>query len=151
MIDEWHSPLYFFPRDCPRIALWPVETTSPPDRAHFKQLTKGRMKLFIERPYEREWREGRLWVYEFGDLQRFEDTGDIGVWVSRESQVPDRVRLLADMPGAAEAAGIEVAVVDSLVETASQIFDFERREFTTSLHVSFIRMSAYPAWPIPLG
>lgn len=28
-IDEWHSPLYWLPRDCPRAAFWPLPTSTP--------------------------------------------------------------------------------------------------------------------------
>ena len=27
-IDKWHQPMYRFPRDCPRILLWPRVTTT---------------------------------------------------------------------------------------------------------------------------
>ena len=30
-IDEPHQPMYLFPRDCPRILLWPRETSSAGD------------------------------------------------------------------------------------------------------------------------
>ena len=30
-IDEWHSPMYFFPRDCPRILLWRLPGTTDAD------------------------------------------------------------------------------------------------------------------------
>ena len=31
-IDEWHAPMYYFPRDCPRACFWPGPTTSDEDR-----------------------------------------------------------------------------------------------------------------------
>src|SRR5580698_7679583 len=30
-IDAWHAPMYFFPRDCPRILLWRKPSTTDTD------------------------------------------------------------------------------------------------------------------------
>ncbi|MHB8576903.1 MAG: DUF6886 family protein, partial [Dehalococcoidia bacterium] len=30
-IDDWHAPLYYVPRDCPRACFWPGPQTSPED------------------------------------------------------------------------------------------------------------------------
>ena len=27
-IDEWHQPIYFVPRDCPRVCFWPLTSFS---------------------------------------------------------------------------------------------------------------------------
>src|SRR5689334_11158066 len=46
-IDDWHQPMYLFPRDCPRILLWPTAATTPEDRrAHW--TTSCRMIAYIE-------------------------------------------------------------------------------------------------------
>lgn len=42
-IDEWHQPMYFFPRDCPRILVWPTDRTSERDRRAFRATTSHRM------------------------------------------------------------------------------------------------------------
>lgn len=31
-IDDWHAPMYLFPRDCPRILIWPLPETTEEDR-----------------------------------------------------------------------------------------------------------------------
>ena len=31
-IDGWHAPLYYFPRDCPRVMIWSLPTTTDADR-----------------------------------------------------------------------------------------------------------------------
>ncbi|MEZ4492882.1 MAG: hypothetical protein R3C29_06160 [Dehalococcoidia bacterium] len=30
-IDDWHAPMYYFPRDCPRILVWPLPETTGGD------------------------------------------------------------------------------------------------------------------------
>ena len=34
-IDEWHQPMYLFPRDCPRILLWRQTGTTEEDESEF--------------------------------------------------------------------------------------------------------------------
>jgi hypothetical protein len=149
-IDEWHSPLYFFPRDCPRIAVWPTETSSAVDREWFNSVTEKRILVYIETGQELSWRNEGLYRYEFDPEHGSVDTGDIGVWISREEVVPLGVTRLSDLPGESERAGSDVRMVSSLVGTARQLFDFDRSEFLTTLHVSMIRTSAIPDWPIPV-
>jgi hypothetical protein len=144
-IDEWHSPLYFFPRDCPRIAVWPVETSSPEDVSKYRALTDKRMLMFVE-----ENPSGELFRYEMDPLDGFQNTGDIGVWISRQDVIPLYMTRLNDLAEESVKANVEVVVVESLLDTAKRFFDFENRVFTTSLHVSMIRTSAIPTWPIPV-
>src|SRR5579875_2634220 len=47
-IDDWHEPMYLFPRDCPRILVWPVETTTDQDRRTYRTASACRMMAFIE-------------------------------------------------------------------------------------------------------
>src|SRR5437868_4811529 len=82
-IDEWHSPLYFFPRNCSRIGVWPVGETSEVDRELFPSQTNAKMRLLIDRVHEEMWRTGMVYEYEF-DPAGFADWRDHGVWVSRD-------------------------------------------------------------------
>ena len=146
-IDDWHAALYLFPRDCPRIGVWPIETTSAEDREWFHKQTDARILLFIEQSQEVTWRKEPLYRYDVDPAHGFFDTGCIGVWTSRDDVTPLGMTTLSDLPTQAELAGVEVLVVPSLLEQAMQFFDFETREFKTSLHVSMIRSSAIPDWP----
>src|SRR5690606_27909438 len=47
-IDDWHQPMYLFPRDCPRILVWPLATTTPQDRARLWDGGNRRMIAYIE-------------------------------------------------------------------------------------------------------
>lgn len=150
-IDAWHSPLYFFPRDCPRIVVWPTESTSPADIASFNLSSDWRMRAYLHRSDEAAWRAGLLWRYEFDRAQGFEDTGDIGVWISRADVVPRSMTCVLDLPLALQVARVQVKVVDSLIETAHDLFDFTSDRFKTSLHVSMIRTSSILDWPKPVA
>ena len=47
-IDVWHSPLYYLPRDCPRVCFWPLPTTTPGDREQWFETVSGRMVIAVE-------------------------------------------------------------------------------------------------------
>lgn len=139
-IDAWHSALYFFPRDCPRIGIWPVASTSADDRSWFEEHTFGRILLFIDERHEAQWRTEGLYRYEFS-RSGFLDCHDHGVWVSRNTVFPTKCDLLKDLPAECDLAGVEVSVVPGLADKAREFFDYESRAFRTTLHVSMIRMS----------
>ena len=106
-IDEWHSPLYFFPRDCPRIGIWPIESSSPEDVEHYRAMTEKRMLMFVEVN-----QSGELFRYEMNPLDGFVDTGDIGVWTSRQEAVPVSMTRLDDLAAESVRANVEVLVVN---------------------------------------
>ncbi|MDQ6602886.1 MAG: hypothetical protein M3176_06415 [Chloroflexota bacterium] len=47
-IDERHAPVYFFPRDCPRVCFWPLPMTTLEDAARWFAAVPGRMVIAIE-------------------------------------------------------------------------------------------------------
>lgn len=131
-IDAAHSPLYLFPRECPRIGVWtPGET----------------IRLYIDQSWEAEWRRGTIYRYEFSP-SGFIDCKDHGVWVSRETIMPIRQHQINDLPGATTA---QVLVVASLSEKAAEFFDFKESTFLGEEHVSMIRMANLPDWPGTAG
>lgn len=139
-IDEWHSPLYGFPRDCPRIGVWPVEQTTPADCAAFEADTNQQMLLLIDARFEEMWRKGQIWRYQF-ESEGFEDIHDHGTHVCRCAVKPQRVELISDLPQFAKDHGAQVRIVPSLVQIARQYYDYGAQRFTTTLHVSMIRMA----------
>ena len=44
-IDAWHAPMYFFPRDCPRILLWRKPATVEVDLERWWQGERNRRML----------------------------------------------------------------------------------------------------------
>jgi hypothetical protein len=130
-IDDWHQPLYLFPRDCPRVLVWPVETTTPEYISAFKAMTSCRMVAHIERRWLDRLSRSPIYRYEFAP-DGFECIDGAGMWVSRSPCMPiDRVRI-ENPEKALEAAGVELRVLPSLTALAP-LWD-------TSLHISAIRL-----------
>jgi hypothetical protein len=139
-IDLWHSPLYLFPRDCPRIGVWPIDSTCDQDRRWFEETSRNRIVLFIDQRFEGSWRSEGIYRYEFR-RDGFIDCQDHGVWVNRSTVYPVTCESLTDLPAECQLAGVEVRVVPNLAEKAREFFDYESKTFRTTLHVSMIRMS----------
>ncbi len=142
-IDEWHQPLYFFPRDCPRVGVWPVETTSEEDRAWFAAQGGQRMILYLDAAWAEVHARAELWRYEFTS-GGFEDCRDHGCWASRASERPIRRERLSNLPQMIENAGCRLVVTD-LRATAHELWP------ATTLHVSMIRMRNLAGWQGPAG
>ena len=70
-IDDWHAPVYFLPRDCPRVCFWPLPTTTAEDYARFFATVSGRMVIAIESGWLERLRTTRLYRYRDagGDLR----------------------------------------------------------------------------------
>lgn len=144
-IDEWHSALYLFPRDCPRIGVWPVASTSSEERRAYEQSYGFGMRLLIDSSFEPNWRAGRLFRYAFSDLESFIDCHDHGVWASRNPVIWSEKLDIVDLPEALDVLGATVQVVD-LADAARGLYDFDAEQPRTTLHVSMIRMSLLPGW-----
>jgi len=144
-ISESESPLYLFPRDCPRIATWVASETSESDREQFFVNGTARIKSFIDRAFESQWRTGQIYRYTF-DAAGFEDCRGYGDWISRTVQHPIHVELIDNLPAAAEMQGMSIDVVDSLVALGHRLYDFSAMRWTTTLHVSMVRMGLLPGW-----
>jgi hypothetical protein len=132
-IDEAHQPLYLFPRDCPRLLVWPVAGTSGPDRERWRALCgheATRFVAFIEEGWADRLSAASLYRYEFA-ANGFESLGDAGMWLAR--QVVERVAVerLEDLPACLAAQQVELRTVRSFSSLA---------DLRTSLHVSAIRM-----------
>jgi hypothetical protein len=81
-IDDWHSPLYLFPRDCPRILVWPKKSTTADDLKKWWDGRTCRMIAHIEWAWFERVTDARLYRYELPEKD-FECLGDAGMWVSR--------------------------------------------------------------------
>jgi hypothetical protein len=136
-IDEWHQPLYLFPRECPRILLWPVAATTPEDRAGWFGSSPARMIAHIEREWLGRLEQDNIYRYEL-PAEAFEPLDDAGMHVSREAVEPLGMELVDDLPGALGATNVELRVLDSLAPL--------RAAFPTTLHASGIRLRNSGTW-----
>lgn len=134
-IDEPHQAMYLFPRDCPRILLWPLATTSAADRAAW--LGGADRAAYVEARWLPALNAARLYRYEL-PVKSFESLDDAGMWVAREAVTPLAMEELSDLPGALSACGVDLRVVESLTPL--------RGVWDTTLHASGIRLRNAVGW-----
>jgi hypothetical protein len=136
-IDEARQPLYLFPRDCPRILLYPTPTTTPEDLALWWGERTCRMIAHIEWVWFERFRTARLYRYEL-PVNAFEDLNDTGMWVARREVEPFGVEIVDDLPAALAEQGVELRLMERLVAL--------RDVWDTSLHASGIRLRNAAGW-----
>jgi hypothetical protein len=136
-IDEAHDILYLFPRECPRILIWPTTRTTPEDRARWFGDGRARAIAFIEQRWAPRLRAAVVHRYEL-PAASFEDLGDVGMWVSRSAVRPLRVEALRSLPHALEARNVELRPMPTLTPL--------RDIWSTTLHASGIRLRNAEGW-----
>jgi hypothetical protein len=99
-IDDEHAPLYWFPRDCPRVTFWPADDL----RARVHAIEWG----WLDRM-----RATQLFVYRF-DAASFTPAPGGGGWVSSETVRPSSVEPVGDLLGRHAEAGIELRLMANL-------------------------------------
>ncbi len=136
-IDEWHAPMYYFPRECPRIMLWALPTTTEHDRSRWLGASDARMLAHIEWAWLERLRATPLYRYTF-DAVGFEDLHDAGMQVSRTAVVPASIEPVGNLLDALRSAGVELRVLERLTPL--------RGAWATSLHASGIRLRNAHGW-----
>ncbi len=135
-VDAPHAPLYWFPRDCPRVCFWPIATTAATDRAWFRAQTTARMVIAIEGAWLDQLRQTDLYEYRFS-TEDFQPEGGAqpgpGYYVTERVVTPQSVVLLDDLLARLVAAGVEVRLVPSLWP----LYHWLQQR---TLHYSMIRM-----------
>jgi hypothetical protein len=137
-IDDWHQPLYLFPRECPRILIWPGPQTSAQDRALWWGERTARMLAHIEAPWQDKLNESSLYRYELPHAD-FEPLNDAGMFVSRSPVVPLRVVVIESPPLSLAAQDVELEIMPSLLPL--------RDVWQTSMSASGIRLRNAHDWP----
>src|SRR5947209_6176329 len=64
-MDAEHAPLYYFPRDCPRVTCWALPTTTEEDRQRFLGTTSAKIVAAIEGAWLETMRTTALYRYHF--------------------------------------------------------------------------------------
>lgn len=139
-IDEAHEPLYLFPRECPRILIWPTDTTTPQDRARWFGDSGARMIAFMEAAWAMRHASAIVHRYEFSP-ETFEDIRDAGMRVSRRPAIPIRVDALSDLPRELASRNVELRALPSLLPL--------KGIWQTSLHASGLRLRNAEGWGAP--
>ncbi len=130
-IDDWHQPLYLFPRECPRILLWPLSTTTPEDRLVHWTTSSCRMIAYVEQGWFDRLSRTVLYRYTL-PTEQFLSLGDAGMWVSRTATTPIDIQETRNLARALEDANVELRAAPTLEPLESL--------WRTSLHVSGIRL-----------
>jgi hypothetical protein len=113
-IDTAHAPVYWFPRDCPRGAVW-ADTAEQAAALRRTFHTSATRVQATELEWQERMRAARLFVYEF-DPAPFEPWADAdGQWISRVAVEPIAVRPAGDLLELHERAGIELRFVPDLL------------------------------------
>jgi hypothetical protein len=136
-IDDWHQPMYLFPRDCPRILAWPLASTTAEDLERYWTPPPGRMVAHIELNWAPRLKTGRIFRYEL-PAEPFESLRDAGMWVARERVEPLAVEQISDLPAALVEAGVTLRVVESLAPLKAL--------WSSTLHFSGIRLRNAETW-----
>jgi hypothetical protein len=139
-IDDAHDILYLFPRECPRILIWPTPRTTAGDRAQWFADGPRRAIAFIEEGWLERLRMAVVHRYELPSAT-FEDLGDAGMWVSREPMRPLSVEAIPHLPRVLEARNVELRVLPTLTPL--------KHIWATSLHASGIRLRNAKGWGDP--
>ncbi len=135
-IDAAHAPLYWLPRDCPRVCFWAVPTSTPEDVARFLGHTAARMVIAIEAGWLDRVRATRLYAYHLPDddfsLLAGAEAGP-GYHVSAAPVFPLRVEPVGDLLAQLAGAGVELRITPSL-------WPLHHALIAATLHFSMIRM-----------
>jgi len=136
-IDEWHAPMYLFPRDCPRILIWPVAATTAADLQRWWGGRACRMIAHVEWAWFSVLKSSVLYRYEL-PAEAFEDLEDAGMWIARETVTPIACDVITDLPAALQRSDVELRLMDDLTPL--------RDVWSSSLHASGIRLRNAAKW-----
>ena len=138
-IAEETQYLYLFPRDCPRIVMWPtVETTDEDRSAWLGDLPREMVAVaYVETQWLQRLERTTVFRYELpGDT--FLDLHDAGMHVSRSAVVPSDVTRISDLRAELFATHVQVKAVASLLPL--------KAAWQSSVHVSGIRLRNAVGW-----
>jgi len=112
-IDAEHAPLYWFPRDCPRVTAWPrTEAERPAFEAAFT-TTASRLHA-TELGWLDRLRDVALYRYVLPAAPFRAWSAASGQWIALEPVEPLAVEPVGDLLAAHATAGIELRLVPSL-------------------------------------
>jgi hypothetical protein len=139
-IEAKRQCLYLFPRECPRILLWPTPTTTRADLDRWFGASDCAAIAHIEWAWFERMKTAVLYRYELAPAA-FEYLDDAGMWVSRAQAAPIGRETLTDLPAALRAEGVELRIMESLVPL--------KGVWETSLHASGVRLRNAQGWGSP--
>jgi hypothetical protein len=137
-IEDRRQAMYLFPRECPRILLWPTDVTTAEDRDRFWKGGDWRTVVYIEEAWLETVRGGVIHRYDMPP-ETFESLDDAGMWISRAAATPLGMEAIDDIPTALAGQDVDLRPVPSLAPL--------RDVWSTTLHASGIRLRNAKDWP----
>ncbi len=127
-IDADHAPLYWFPRECPRITAWPRSTI---ERRHFEAVlaTTATRLHAIEIGWLERMRTAEVYRYDFDPAAFSRWPEASGQWVSYRVAEPVAVSPVGDLFELHAKSGIELRLVPSLCPLVDLVND-DRWDFS---------------------
>jgi Family of unknown function (DUF6886) len=124
-VDTRHLPLYWFPRDCPRVTFWAGSETAEVDVVRFLDGDPMLRSHVVEPGWLDAMRAVRVVAYRLPE-ETFEPWDRF--WISRAAVEPLEVVELGDLAARHERAGIRLGADDDLLglwrEVAASTLDY---------------------------
>jgi hypothetical protein len=95
-IDSTHAWLYYFPRDCPRVAYWVLPESQTEDTERYFADTTARYVVAIESGWLERMQKTVLYRYTFS-TENFISLRDHGCHVTRQTVTPVSVEPVGDL------------------------------------------------------
>jgi hypothetical protein len=133
-IEPAYAPLYWFPRDCPRVTVWAHDDGQ---RARLRAQWGGTgSRVHFAAASDESWiRRARLFEYSFAP-ERFEPWPDAeGQWVAAVGVRPTGIRILDDLVAAHAAAEVDLRFEADLSARRAEVV-------ASGLPFSIVRWSA---------
>ena len=138
-VDEARAWTYLFPRDCPRVLLWPTPGTTAADLERWFGGNADARVACIEWGWLERMHTTALYRYEFEPTGFVPLEDDPWMVVSRLPQRPVAVEHVGDLVQALASHGVELRLMPSLVPL--------HRAWRHSIHFSGIRLRNANGWP----
>jgi hypothetical protein len=113
-IDDWHAPMYFTPRDCPRVCFWAIEGTTAEDRERWTSGLSPRFFMALESTWLDRLRSAKLFRYRMPEAGFVLDDVTAGHHVAREIMKPLAIEPVGDLLSALAAAQVELRITPRL-------------------------------------
>ena len=131
-IDGEHSPLYWFPRFCPRISVWARDVDEQTTLTELFESEATRI-VAAETDWMERVRDGQVYRYAF-DSSEFQPSPEAdGQYITDRVVYPERVELLDDLLGLHAEANVEIRFTPKLGTLMDRILE-------SGLPFSFVRI-----------
>lgn len=121
-VDEWHAPMYYLPRDCPRTCFWVGPTTTPEDRRRWLNHLEPRFVMVVESGWLERIRQAQVYCYHLPETSFSPAGHDGGHYLSREVVTPLALTPMGDLLAAILGAGVELRFTPRLGPMWQQIW-----------------------------